>query len=169
MADIVAKRFCPSDRARLIQAQAPMRNIDSNSLLRRFDCCRFLFHRAFAATFATISARLRHADMSVSCRLMPTYAKDGNAVCFFQSAQKFKTNYFVVCFLTPKLTTPRDCELKQPHTVDCGSTVLRGYRLLTSNRPEVVRGKVSDQTKSAVFRQSHTAHDEEGKKGETDP
>jgi hypothetical protein len=55
-ADIVAKRFCPSDCARLIQVEAPMRNIDSNTLLRRFDCCRFLFHRALAATFATISA-----------------------------------------------------------------------------------------------------------------
>jgi uncharacterized protein YdhG (YjbR/CyaY superfamily) len=24
---------------------------------------------------------------------MPAYAKDGNVVCFFQSAQKFKTRY----------------------------------------------------------------------------
>ena len=32
--------------------------IDSNTRRRRFDCCRFLFHRAFAATFATISASL---------------------------------------------------------------------------------------------------------------
>jgi hypothetical protein len=56
-ADIVAKRFCPSDRARLIQVEGRMRNIDSNTLPRRFDCCRFLFHRTFEATFATISAR----------------------------------------------------------------------------------------------------------------
>ena len=57
LADIVAKRFCPSDRARLIQVETRMRNIDSNTFLRRFDCCRFLFHRTFATTFATISAR----------------------------------------------------------------------------------------------------------------
>ena len=54
------KRFCPSGRARLIQVEARMRNIDSNTLPRRFDCCRFLFHRTFAATFATISASSRH-------------------------------------------------------------------------------------------------------------
>src|SRR5215471_910588 len=62
MTDIVAKRFCPSDRARLIQVEARMRNIDSNTLPRRFYCCRFLFHRAFAATFATISAHLCRRD-----------------------------------------------------------------------------------------------------------
>ena len=33
-----------------------MRNIDSNTLPRRFDRCRFLFHRTFATTFAAISA-----------------------------------------------------------------------------------------------------------------
>src|SRR6516225_7820543 len=69
MADIVAKRFCPSDRARLIQVEARMRNIDSNTLPRRFYCCRFIFHRTFAATFATISAHLRHAGMSAPCLL----------------------------------------------------------------------------------------------------
>jgi len=29
---------------------------------------------------------------------MPAYAKDGNVVCFFQSAQKFKTRYATVGF-----------------------------------------------------------------------
>ena len=29
---------------------------------------------------------------------MPAYAKDGNVVCFFQSAQKFKTRYVTVGF-----------------------------------------------------------------------
>ena len=29
---------------------------------------------------------------------MPAYAKDGNAVCFFQSAQKFKTRYATLGF-----------------------------------------------------------------------
>jgi hypothetical protein len=31
LADIVAKRFCPSDRARLIQVEARIRNIDLNT------------------------------------------------------------------------------------------------------------------------------------------
>jgi hypothetical protein len=43
LADIVAKRFCPSDCARLIQVEAPMRNIDSNTLPRRFDCADSYF------------------------------------------------------------------------------------------------------------------------------
>ena len=62
-ADIFAKRFCSSDRARLIRAQAPKHKIDSNILPFRFDC---LFHGTFAATFATISANRRgrpsHSD-----------------------------------------------------------------------------------------------------------
>jgi uncharacterized protein YdhG (YjbR/CyaY superfamily) len=29
---------------------------------------------------------------------MPTYAKDGDVVCFFQSAQKFKTRYAMLGF-----------------------------------------------------------------------
>ena len=29
---------------------------------------------------------------------MPAYAKDGNVVCFFQSAQKFKTRYMTLGF-----------------------------------------------------------------------
>jgi hypothetical protein len=29
---------------------------------------------------------------------MPAYAKDGDVVCFFQSAQKFKTRYAAFCF-----------------------------------------------------------------------
>jgi hypothetical protein len=29
---------------------------------------------------------------------MPAYAKDGNIVCFFQSAQKFKTRYATLGF-----------------------------------------------------------------------
>jgi uncharacterized protein YdhG (YjbR/CyaY superfamily) len=29
---------------------------------------------------------------------MPAYAKDGNVVCFFQSAQKFKSRYATVGF-----------------------------------------------------------------------
>jgi hypothetical protein len=29
---------------------------------------------------------------------MPAYTKDGNVVCFFQSAQKFKTRYATLGF-----------------------------------------------------------------------
>jgi hypothetical protein len=29
---------------------------------------------------------------------MPAYAKDGNVICFFQSAQKFKTRYAALGF-----------------------------------------------------------------------
>jgi hypothetical protein len=47
----------------LIQVETRMRNIDSNTFLRRFDCCRFLFHRTFATTFATISAHLGPARL----------------------------------------------------------------------------------------------------------
>jgi hypothetical protein len=39
----------------LIQDLAPMRNLDSRNGWSRCDCCRILFHRTFAATFATQS------------------------------------------------------------------------------------------------------------------
>jgi hypothetical protein len=55
-ADFVAKRFCASEGARLIQDQARMRNLDSRIHSPRFDCCVFLFHRFTAVTFATKSA-----------------------------------------------------------------------------------------------------------------
>src|SRR5207248_5787774 len=55
-ADCVAKRFCASERARLIQDQAPMRNVDSRIHSTRFDCCVFLFYSFSAVTFATKSA-----------------------------------------------------------------------------------------------------------------
>jgi len=64
LADIVAKRFCPSERARLIQDLAPMRNLDSRNGRSRFDCCRILFHRTFAETFTTKSARTGQSAMS---------------------------------------------------------------------------------------------------------
>src|SRR5688572_646905 len=54
--DTVEKRFCSSERARLIQDQAPMRNVDSEIHSPRFDCCVFLFYSPYAATFSTVSA-----------------------------------------------------------------------------------------------------------------
>jgi hypothetical protein len=64
MADFVAKRFCSSGRARSIQYQAPMRNVDSKIHAARFDRFKFLFHSFAVATFATISALLRHYEVT---------------------------------------------------------------------------------------------------------
>src|SRR5262245_41392086 len=52
-ADYVAKRFCSSERARLIQDQTPTRNADSKTHTTRIVCCVFLFYSFSAATFAT--------------------------------------------------------------------------------------------------------------------
>ena len=68
-ADCVAKRFCASERARLIQDQAPMRNVDSGIPSLRFDCCVFLFYSFSEATFATKSARSCLCAMSVQVSL----------------------------------------------------------------------------------------------------
>jgi hypothetical protein len=56
LADCVAKLFCPFERARLIQDQASMRNVDSRIHSLRFDCCVFLFYSSSTVTFATQSA-----------------------------------------------------------------------------------------------------------------
>jgi uncharacterized protein YdhG (YjbR/CyaY superfamily) len=48
------------------------------------------------AMAARLHAVLKASAPGLSPRLwygMPAYAKDGNVVCFFQSAQKFKTRY----------------------------------------------------------------------------
>src|SRR5215510_12018483 len=57
LVDAVEKRFCSSERARLIQDQAPMRNVDSKIRSPRFDRCVFLFYSLSAATFSTASVR----------------------------------------------------------------------------------------------------------------
>jgi hypothetical protein len=44
-ADTVVKVFCASKSAILIQAQAPMRNVDSKGCSFRFDCCAQDAHR----------------------------------------------------------------------------------------------------------------------------
>jgi len=54
-ADFVAKRFCTSERATLIQDRAPMRNVDSKILSARFDSCEFLFAGSSSPTFAAES------------------------------------------------------------------------------------------------------------------
>ena len=40
---------------------------------------------------------------------MPAYAKDGKVVCFFQSAQKFKTRYATLGFSTRRTSTRAPC------------------------------------------------------------
>ena len=53
-----------------------------------------------------VMAQRLHAIMTASAPAlaprtwygMPAYAKDGNVVCFFQSAQKFKTRYATLGF-----------------------------------------------------------------------
>src|SRR5947199_5553113 len=54
--DCVAKRFCASECARLIQGQGSRRKVDSRIHSPRFDCCVFLFYSFSAVTFATESA-----------------------------------------------------------------------------------------------------------------
>jgi hypothetical protein len=63
LTDIVAKRFCSSDRARLIQG----RGHGSARLIQIFGrsdsiVADSLFHRTLAATFATISADMLQKD-----------------------------------------------------------------------------------------------------------
>ena len=47
-------------------------------------------HAIIKASAPALSPRLWYG--------MPAYAKDGNVVCFFQSAQKFKTRYATLGF-----------------------------------------------------------------------
>jgi hypothetical protein len=56
MADIVAKGVLASERATLIQDQAPMRNVDSKIHSSGFVCGAFLLSDRPVATFATKSA-----------------------------------------------------------------------------------------------------------------
>jgi hypothetical protein len=58
LTDAVEKRFFSSERARLIQDQAPLRNVDSKFYSARIYCCAFLFYRGFAVTFSTVSTQL---------------------------------------------------------------------------------------------------------------
>src|SRR5215469_15361858 len=62
--DCVAKLFCPSERVRLIQDHATMRNVDSRTRSLGFDCCVFLFYSFSTVTFATQSALLGPREMS---------------------------------------------------------------------------------------------------------
>src|SRR5262249_22073031 len=65
MADCVAKVFFAFGRETLIQDRARTSNNDSKEPTLRFDCYKFLFHRACLATFATQSALSGYAVASV--------------------------------------------------------------------------------------------------------
>jgi uncharacterized protein YdhG (YjbR/CyaY superfamily) len=64
-----------------------------------------ILHRLEHATAAEVQAELadplKASAPGLSPKLwygMPAYAKDGNVVCFFQGAQKFKTRYATLGF-----------------------------------------------------------------------
>src|SRR5262249_12544478 len=58
--DCVAKVFLAFGRETLIQDRARTSNNDSKEPTLRFDCYKFLFHRACLATFATQSLKSDH-------------------------------------------------------------------------------------------------------------
>src|SRR5262249_43836808 len=62
LADCVAKVFFAFGRETLIQDRARTSNNDSKEPTLRFDCYKFLFHRACLATFATQSAQSGHTE-----------------------------------------------------------------------------------------------------------
>src|SRR5437016_489325 len=70
LADCVAKRFCASECARLIQDQGSRYKVDSRIHSPRFDCCVFLFYSFSAVTFATESALNGRADSHHLCPLL---------------------------------------------------------------------------------------------------
>jgi hypothetical protein len=57
LVDAVEKGFFSSERARLIQDQAPVRNVDSKKPLFSIRLLHFLFHSFRAVTFSTASTR----------------------------------------------------------------------------------------------------------------
>src|SRR5262245_51296195 len=71
-ADCVAKVFLAFGREILIQDRARTSNNDSKEPTLRFDCYKFLFHRACWATFATQSAIRRH----LQCNKLQSYSTD---------------------------------------------------------------------------------------------
>ena len=58
-------------------------------------------HAIIKASAPALSPRLWYG--------MPAYAKDGKVVCFFQSAQKFKTRYATFGFSTRRTSTKAPC------------------------------------------------------------
>jgi hypothetical protein len=58
-------------------------------------------HAIIKASAPTLSPRTWYG--------MPAYAKDGSVVCFFQSAQKFKTRYATLASATRRTSTKAPC------------------------------------------------------------
>jgi uncharacterized protein YdhG (YjbR/CyaY superfamily) len=67
----------PSDETSVLEKIATMSPTDRNMAER--------LHEIIKASAPNLSPKLWYG--------MPAYAKDGNVVCFFQGAQKFKTRY----------------------------------------------------------------------------
>src|SRR5262245_27264905 len=88
-ADCVAKVFLAFGRETLIQDRARTSNNDSKEPTHRFDCYKFLFHRACLATFATVSARSgREHGYSITASARASNFQNGR----FLSSQWFPTN-----------------------------------------------------------------------------
>jgi uncharacterized protein YdhG (YjbR/CyaY superfamily) len=85
-------------RARAREAKAAAQNADGESdvlaaIASMSEADRAMAERVHAiikASAPTLTSRTWYG--------MPAYAKDGNVVCFFQSAQKFKTRYATLGF-----------------------------------------------------------------------
>src|SRR5262249_37217169 len=88
MADFVTKRFCSSERARLIQEQKSLCNVDSKIRTPRFHRCVFLIYSFSSATFATKSAQRTCRDV---CYLAAFGAKWTSAPAITERSQFMST------------------------------------------------------------------------------
>src|SRR5215831_16387405 len=68
---LCCKTILPSQRLRLTQDQASMRNVDSRIHSLRFDCCIFLFYSLSAVTFATQSPRKQTSSDTTGMSALP--------------------------------------------------------------------------------------------------
>ena len=85
-------------RARAREAKAAAQNADGESDLLAAIASMSEADRAMAERLHAIIKTSAPALTSRTWYGMPAYAKDGNVVCFFQSAQKFKTRYATLGF-----------------------------------------------------------------------
>src|SRR5262249_46880409 len=80
----VAKVFLAFGRETLIQDRTRTSNNDSKEPTLRFDCYKFLFHRACLATFATQSALSGHASCVAQCPLSGVKRTSNAQIEFFR-------------------------------------------------------------------------------------
>ena len=116
-------------RARAREAKAAAQNADGESDLLEAIAGMSESDRAIAERLHAI---IKATAPNLSSRTwygMPAYAKDGNTVCFFQPAQKFKTRYATLGFsdkanldeddmwpnayALPKLTTANEARIAE--------------------------------------------------------